>query len=280
MRSILSLTILYSSAFIHHAHATPSPPRSLVPRADFKDPTSFEWIKNYTALGDSFAAGIGAGNVLKGDGDEACSRYDAAYPSMMQTSAFGGVPKFTNLACTGDKSSKVAEQIKKLEDGSQNLVTLSAGGNDAILSEVLKACVFLPSTQDKCDEKIKETQQVIDTELQGNIDDLLQALSPKLSFGGLVLYTLYAQYFNADTDACSDQTWNKLEEVVPGGGGIKLTKRLRKRLNELVLDANTKIRGAIASQSGSSRPATMNIKAVDWDQAVKDDQGRFCEEGI
>ena len=40
-------------------------------------------------------------------------------------------------------------------------------------------------------------------------------------------------------------------------------KILRKQMNDLVVAANAKIRSVIASQSGSSRPARLNIEAVE-----------------
>lgn len=168
-----------------------------------------------------------------------------------------------------------AKYLKPLSD----LVTMSAGGNDALLSEVLKACVYLSSTQEKCNEKLAATKKAIDDDLFKNIDDLLQALAPKVRQGGIVVYTLYAQFFNADTDRCSSQAWNWGNGILPQPMGIKLTKDLRKQMNELVVDANTKIQSAIASQSGSTRPARLNIQVVDWDKAVQDNHGRFCEEG-
>jgi len=58
-----------------------------------------------------------------------------------------------------------------------------------------------------------------------------------------------------------------------------LTKDLRKKLNDLVVEANTKIKGAIAGQSGSTRPSKLDIAIADWDDAVGKNNGRFCEEG-
>ena len=274
-----SLFLLYALIRTCHSFALPSIKHSLRPRDD-KDPADLSWVKDFAAIGDSYAAGIGAGTVLNGnEGDEKCSRYDAAHSVIMHTSGFGKDPKFTFLACSGDTSKQVLEQVKELADDSQDLVTVSAGGNDALLSEVLKACVFLPGTQENCDAKLADTKKAIDNDLLSNIDDLLQELAPKVRQGGIVVYTLYAQFFNADTDACSEQTWNWFEDIVPGTSGIKLSKELRKQLNDLVVEANRKIQGAIAGQSGSTRPSNMNIAIVEWDQAVGESKGRFCEEG-
>ena len=247
---------------------------------DVENPIDPKWVQNFAAIGDSYAAGIGAGNVLNGDGYGKCSRYDESYPRMMQYMGYGGDPKFTFLACSGDKSGDVMGQVKKLEDNSQDLVTVSAGGNDALLSDVLKACVFLPSSLEKCKSKLADTKKEIDDTLQNSIDDLLQALAPKVKSGGIIAYSLYAQFFNADTDACSDQSWNWFKGLLPNTNGeIKLTKDLRKQMNDLVVEANTKIKGAIASQSGSTRPSKATIVIADWDKTVGDIKGRLCEKG-
>ena len=242
------------------------------------DPSNPSWIRNYAAIGDSYAAGIGAGQVLNGNGDTACSRYDGAYPVLLNN-ILGAKSKFQFLACSGDKSTHVKDQVAKLADKSQDLVTISAGGNDALLSDVLKACVYTPAGQDACDKAIASTQDAIDHKLQGEVDDLLQALGPKVKQGGIVVYSLYGQFFNADTDACSSQSWDWFQGVIPGGHGVKLTKDLRKKLNNLAVKANTKIKGAIASQSGSTRPSKLNIAMADWDDAVGKNKGRFCEDG-
>ena len=279
MKPLWSLFVLCGIIRYCSASTLPDAPRLLALRDNSQDPLDPGWVKDFTAIGDSYAAGIGAGNVLNGNGDSSCSRYDAAYSLIVNNMGFGGKPKFTFLACSGDKSGDVMEQVKKIGDDSQDLVTVSAGGNDALLSDVLKACVFLPSTEDNCNSKLTDTKKAIDNDLLRNIDDLLQALAPKVRQGGLVVYTLYAQFFNADTDPCSSQTWNWFEGIIPGSNGIKLTKDLRKKLNDLVVDANGKIQGAIAGQSGSTRPSKLDIVVADWDQAVRDNNGRFCEPG-
>ncbi len=260
------------------AGAYPSLPQFLALRGNTQDPTDPSWIENYAAIGDSYAAGIGAGDVLSGNGDVACSRYDGAYPVLLNNS-FGAQSKFQFLACSGDESTHVKDQINKLDDNSQDLITVSAGGNDVLLSDVLKACIYTPAGQDECNKAIARTRDAIDKTLQSSVDDLLQALASKVKKGGIVVYTLYAQFFNADTDACNSQSWDWFQGIIPGDYGLKLSKELRKNLNDLVVTANTKIRGAIAGQSGSTRPSSLNIAIADWDAIVGENHGRFCEDG-
>ena len=110
------ISLLYATARSCTAFALPA---TIINNIIDTDPTDPGWVNDFAALGDSYAAGIGAGNVLNGDGDAACSRYDSAYPVIMHPMGFGGKPKFTFLACSGDESDKVIDQAKKIGDDSQ-----------------------------------------------------------------------------------------------------------------------------------------------------------------
>ena len=123
---------------------------SLVSRDGIIPSTDFSWIRNWAALGDSYAAGIGVGK-LHSDADAAsCSRYDESYPDQMDL-YFGDPPSgssrsFQHYACSGDTSQMIKNnQVPRLKDGSQDFITLSAGGNDVGFSDVLKTCIFLPT---------------------------------------------------------------------------------------------------------------------------------------
>jgi hypothetical protein len=118
----------------------------------FFDPWDFSNIKSFAALGDSFAAGIGVGEVTPQDDAPNCSRYTGGYPLKMQKVI--NAQNFQYVACSGDVSKDVREiQLPKLkppnkekpEDKTFDLITMSAGGNDVGFADVLKACLLLPS---------------------------------------------------------------------------------------------------------------------------------------
>ena len=113
------ILLFYATARSCSAFALPALPQLVALRDNHGDPTDLSWVKDFAALGHSYAAGIGAGNVLNGDGDAACSRYDSAYPVIMHRMAFPGEPRFTFLACSGDESTKVKNEVLKLADDSQ-----------------------------------------------------------------------------------------------------------------------------------------------------------------
>jgi hypothetical protein len=137
-----------------------------------------------------------------------------AYPSLMnQAEHFGeGERDFKFLACSGWTSTQVKDdQVPKLNDKSQQLITLSAGGNDVYLSDLLDACVYQISPdaalKDKCQEMLDKTSKAIDENLGGWLEDLYKAIIPKLTDDGKIYQTGYAQFFDANTDQCDGVSW-------------------------------------------------------------------------
>lgn len=77
--------------------------------------------------------------------DYDCSRYDMSYPWLIHGDERLGDPsrrKFQFLSCSGAVTKDVLDiQIPRMEND-QQVILLSAGGNDAELSNVLNMCVF------------------------------------------------------------------------------------------------------------------------------------------
>ncbi|GAA1059420.1 SGNH/GDSL hydrolase family protein [Agromyces bracchium] len=110
-------------------------------------------VNRYVSLGDSYAAGQGAGIPLDG-----CLRSDAAYPVLLDA-----VPR-TNLlrqaACTGATISNVAEsQLSQVNRGT-TLVTLTVGGNDLGVGEILAICAPDPESF-ACATAVFEAEQLL-----------------------------------------------------------------------------------------------------------------------
>lgn len=124
----------------------PSPASRHLKRAS--SPFDHSDIKHYAAIGDSFAAGLGAGTRLTGWGDWYCSRYDNAYPVLINTNpALGDSSgrKFDFWACSGAVTTDVVnKQIPSLDK--PDMVTLSIGGNDANLKDILHAVCLRPTS--------------------------------------------------------------------------------------------------------------------------------------
>lgn len=124
--------------------SSPNPARRLS-RRDDSDPQDQSWIKNWAAVGDSYSAGIGAGAKLGGWGDYFCSRYNDSFPNIINNDprlGNGGGRSFTNWPCSGAKTDDVIKQANALKGGSQDVITITSGGNDAKLSDILNECVY------------------------------------------------------------------------------------------------------------------------------------------
>jgi lysophospholipase L1-like esterase len=127
-------------------------------------------IARYVALGDSYAAGQGAGVPL----DE-CLRSTAAYPVLLDAE-----PR-TNLlrqaACSGDTIADVAAtQLSQVNRGT-TLVTLTVGANDLGAGAAYAACAPDPAS-DACVAAVAAVQQKLYTGVIGqDLADLVGAIA-------------------------------------------------------------------------------------------------------
>jgi lysophospholipase L1-like esterase len=132
---------------------------------------------------------------------------------MNQAPEFGdGKRDFSFLACSGRTATQIKdEQVPELKDKTQQIITLSAGGNDVFLTEVLDACVYQVSAKaaltDTCPEALQKASDAIDNDLFGWLDELYTALRYKLFDDGQIYVTGYARVWDGNTDQCSDISW-------------------------------------------------------------------------
>ncbi|OBS29554.1 hypothetical protein FPOA_03491 [Fusarium poae] len=109
-------------------------------------------IRKLAAIGDSYSAGIGAGDrlgsfydALKSGSDFACARYDHAYPYLLNQDERLGDPSKRNfqfLSCSGAVMKDVVDKQIPNMDSNQDAITLSIGGNDVGLISLLNSCIF------------------------------------------------------------------------------------------------------------------------------------------
>jgi lysophospholipase L1-like esterase len=190
---------------------------------------TFEW----TALGDSYASGVGAGTP---DELRRCFRYSDAYPRAIQAGN-NILPDFgsrilNNVACSGASTGDIlAHQFADLDTtdtmygsrpkfGSPKMATLSLGGNDVGLRYLLNSCIynFYP-TYYTCDNAIKDAYSAISD--QGLVTSISSVISKTLEKGRVasgndfnVFVSGYAQFFNSDTDQCSSVAWSRLVKML------------------------------------------------------------------
>ncbi|GKU19782.1 unnamed protein product [Fusarium langsethiae] len=274
-------------------------------------------IQKLAAIGDSYSAGIGAGDrlgsiydALKSGSDFACARYDHAYPYLLNQDTRLGDPskrKFQFVSCSGAVMKDVLEkQIPELDNG-QDAITLSIGGNDVGLVNLLNSCIFQMSVftplqaaeakvieeVDKdyawakdfdwdslsrgCEGQIEYTKALATgNDFGKNLDAVLTAAKKKLNNGAKIYVTGYAKFFDEDmTTECDKVTWTtwlyKLANLAQPAE--YLTTSRRKSMNNLVDLVNEQLEAAV-NRAGDS------VRFIHYDPFVGKFGGRYCEPGV
>jgi len=114
---------------------------------------------NYVALGDSYSSGVGTNRY---DLNAACKRSSLAYPALVQA-AKGYALDFR--ACSGATTTDVVNTQVAALNSATNLVTVTAGGNDAGFSSLLVSC-----TLTNCVSSINSTITWVNTSLAARLD--------------------------------------------------------------------------------------------------------------
>ncbi|KAK7973639.1 ATPase [Apiospora arundinis] len=259
------------------------------------DPEDLSYITRMAAVGDSYSAGIGAGERLGSavqafipGSDYACSRYDQAYPYLVHTDG-------------AEMDDIHKKQILQL-DGSQQVIMISAGGNDAKLNDILNQCVFQWGTITKeqsilakieafeeglewadkldwdaasrgCDGQLKYSEDIINSNaFSANMDNILESAKLRLKQG-------YSKFFGEEmTSECDKVSWATwIYKTQKAGTFFQpesfLTREHRETMNRLVDLVNSKIAAAV-------KRAGPEVEFVDYDRYVGETEGRFCEPGV
>ncbi|PWY96628.1 fibronectin type III domain protein [Aspergillus sclerotioniger CBS 115572] len=237
------------------------------------DPTDLSYIQSMAAIGDSYSAGIGAGE-----------RLGAITQALQPESVIADV---------------INNQIPSI-NGNQQVIMLSAGGNDVELSNILNQCIFqwavLNSNQVAvtkaaaladpdytwagsydwdslglgCDGQLARTRNLIAGDaFSKSLDSVIEAAKAKLGSKGMIYYTGYAKFWAEDlSSACDSVSWATWIY-----NSQKLTTDHRRTMNELVDSVNAQISAAVDG-------AGSQVKFVNYDSYVGYFNGRFCETGV
>ncbi|KAF2870034.1 SGNH hydrolase-type esterase domain-containing protein, partial [Massariosphaeria phaeospora] len=280
------LSVCLLSSEKHFVNSLPSSLESAFDRVAFPrqaadddslspDIADLSYIRNFAAVGDSYAAGIGAGVR----DDAACARYYDAYPRLINRDGRLGNSwrrNFQFAACSGHTSRDVTLlQIPGL-DRNVDAMTISAGGNDVGLTQVLNDCIYgwLAPPQEKCNQTLEETENAIRTVLPQNLDNMLawakSRLRPRI---GRAYYVNYAKFFSEADTQCDSVSWSWYQSQLNDNEKLYLTLEKRQRLNALVQLTNEAISAAV-ERAGDQ------VIYVDVNQYYEIWGGRFCEKGV
>lgn len=127
-------------------------------------------FKEWTAMGDSYASGVGAGPQPSDDKNR-CFRFPEAYPAVMQSGDGALDPKpekWNNVACSGNTFDQILDKefLDKPQDDGKNgvrptwgdapeFITLTMGGNDVGILNLVATCIYsLKPFGNDCDQVI------------------------------------------------------------------------------------------------------------------------------
>ncbi|MFD1151402.1 SGNH/GDSL hydrolase family protein [Saccharothrix hoggarensis] len=170
------------------------------------------------ALGDSYAAGTGAGD----ESSDECRQSPHAHSRLWGRRTGASV---VLAACSEADTTEVARQAERITPAT-TLVTITAGGNDAGFRDVMTTCTT--AGDDECVRRVATAEQFIRDRLPGRLDALYGAVRGRTSADVVVLG--YPRLF-------SFESW------------CLMTDRKRKALNQAV-DAMADVTRARASAAG------------------------------
>lgn len=268
----------------------------LSPNSSFVLNTITEW----TAMGDSYASGIGAGAKPQDD-PKYCFRCSNAYPELVQSGQGSLQPnpeKFNFVACSGAKFPEILDWQTNNFDrpgrpswgAAPEFVTLTMGGNDVGILPLILTCIYsIPMLVMGCDAVIQRGFDILDTQdFKNGVEEVLQdVLLLGRTHYGLdfhIFVTGYAQLFNSETSQCDTVTFK------PARWGLAaqfLTRERRTRMNELAVAVNRALETAVQAFSPSGTVTFVDYDALFEGHRVcdrfepngNDDETWFFEDG-
>jgi len=160
-------------------------------------------------------------------------------------------------ACTGAISSDVIgpnnssdqrepqlRQMRRIAGDTGGWATLTIGGNDVWLSNVVKKCFFTPTFYNYCESQLAKTEaRVQSQEFEQQMMKTYWKILEQSHIPGFTLVVIdYPQFFNALDTRCNDKSFL----TVIGAGEPKLTVKIRTRINAVIDAMNYRIASFVA----------------------------------
>ncbi|KAL8811577.1 MAG: hypothetical protein Q9200_001694 [Gallowayella weberi] len=233
-------------------------------------------------MGDSYAAGLGAGSMIESF-DATCFRYDGAYPVLLNGHLQPRPSRFNFVACSGDNFPTILQKqlnpsyLRPRWGDRPEFVTLSMGGNDIGFKELVTLCVYsIPlSPLMDCAGAIARSQRLVRSDdFTNDAINVIVTILRKAADRGIpnfkIYVTGYAQFFNERTTQCNSisfrPSWVKLKPKE------YLTIDRRRTLNRIAWDLNVGLREAVMRASFG---APNRVFFIDYDRAFEGH--RFCD---
>jgi lysophospholipase L1-like esterase len=150
---------------------------------------------NYVALGDSYAAGVGAGDYYSSSGS--CDRSPSAYPALW--AAANSPSSFTFAACSGATTTDVIDSQLSALSSSTTLVSVTIGGNDAGFSSIMETCV-LESTS-SCESAVSQGEAFVQNQLPALLNTMLADIRADAPSAKIILVG-YPEFYDLSVPVC------------------------------------------------------------------------------
>lgn len=192
---------------------------------------------DYVALGDSYAAGVGASPGGRG-GD--CRRSPASYPQ--RWAAEHRPSTFTSVACSGATSGQVLLRQVRTVSRKTDLVSITVGGNDTGFAPVLAACTMAVRDED-CSRAVRGGERAARYLLPVGLTAIIAAVKVQSPRARIVVLG-YPRLF-APGAACDDVP------MVPNAAHRTLLNRAADTLNASLRGTATRFGATYADVSGA-----------------------------
>lgn len=188
-------------------------------------------IKNYSALGDSYASGVGSGTYDPSNPE--CEKSNNAYSQVFNKEHKKSIEHFNFLACSGAKTEDVKDKQLNTLDKRTDLITLTIGGNDVGFSNIIKSCAF--GSDENCNKVTQNAINVVNTQLVTNYINLIDTIKQKAPNARIVLLG-YPKLFDISNNNCNDLLFGKdiNKRIYINNGSVALNKvayRIAKKEN-------------------------------------------------
>jgi lysophospholipase L1-like esterase len=123
---------------------------------------------NYVGMGDSYASGLGAGNLSGGSCDRSSGAADQLWANTHSPASFAFV------ACAGATTADIINSQVSALSSSTTLVSVTIGGNDVGFSDVMATCVL--SSTSSCVSAVSNAENEAQTQLPAELDNAYNAI--------------------------------------------------------------------------------------------------------
>jgi lysophospholipase L1-like esterase len=193
----------------------------------------------YIALGDSYAAGQGAGPYK----NDTCYRSENSYSELAADSK--AIKLVTNAACSGKTTQEVvATQLRQLNK-STDLVTITAGGNNLGFGDIVTTCgtaIFDSAFAAACaDASATAKAKLVSGQLAGDVASMIQSVQAAAPNARIVV-TGYPYLF----------------DPIPAGRTDRMSQFIYR-----ATDLADGLNGSIAVAAAATDPTALRVKYVD-----------------